>query len=39
MPTCTQTRMIDLTQPGSYLFVCNLPGHVQAGMYSVVTVK
>ena len=38
-PGATQTRTIDLTQPGTYLFVCNLPGHVHAGMYSVVTVK
>ena len=34
-----QTRSVDLTQPGTYLFVCNLPGHFARGMYSVVTVK
>ena len=34
----TQTRTVDLTQSGSYLFVCNIPGHFKAGMYSVVTV-
>jgi uncharacterized cupredoxin-like copper-binding protein len=38
-PGATQTRSVDLTQPGTYLFVCNLPGHFRAGMYSVVTVK
>jgi uncharacterized cupredoxin-like copper-binding protein len=37
-PGKTQTRTVDLTQPGSYLFVCNIPGHFKAGMYSVVTV-
>ncbi len=29
---------VDLTQPGTYLFVCNLPGHFKTGMYRVVTV-
>lgn len=37
-PGTTQTRTVDLTQPGSYLFVCNIPGHFKAGMYSQVTV-
>lgn len=37
-PGKTQTRTVDLSQPGSYLFVCNIPGHFKAGMYSVVTV-
>jgi uncharacterized cupredoxin-like copper-binding protein len=37
-PGKTQTRTVDLTQPGSYLFVCNIPGHFKAGMFSVVTV-
>jgi uncharacterized cupredoxin-like copper-binding protein len=37
-PQRTQTRTVDLTQPGTYLFVCNIPGHFKAGMYSVVTV-
>ncbi len=37
-PGSTQTRTVDLTQPGSYLFVCNIPGHFKAGMFSVVTV-
>jgi uncharacterized cupredoxin-like copper-binding protein len=34
----TQTRTVDLTQPGAYLFVCNIPGHFKSGMYQVVTV-
>jgi len=38
-PGATQTRTVDLTQPGTYLFVCNLPGHFMAGMYQVITVK
>ena len=38
-PGGTQTRTVDLSQPGTYLFVCNLPGHFKAGMYQVVTVK
>lgn len=38
-PGAVQTRTVDLTQPGTYLFVCNLPGHYAAGMYQVVTVK
>jgi uncharacterized cupredoxin-like copper-binding protein len=33
----TQSRTVDLT-PGTYLFVCNIPGHFKAGMYQVVTV-
>ncbi len=37
-PGGTQTRTVDLTQPGSYLFVCNIPGHFKAGMFSAVTV-
>jgi uncharacterized cupredoxin-like copper-binding protein len=38
-PGASQSRTVDLTQPGTYLFVCNLPGHFKAGMYEVVTVK
>src|SRR5262249_55917062 len=34
----SQTRTVDLTQPGLYLFACNLPGHFKQGMYTVVTV-
>jgi uncharacterized cupredoxin-like copper-binding protein len=37
-PGKTQTRKVDLTQPGAYLFVCNIPGHFKAGMFSTVTV-
>jgi uncharacterized cupredoxin-like copper-binding protein len=38
-PNGTQTRTVDLTQAGTYLFVCNIPGHFKAGMYTVVTVS
>jgi uncharacterized cupredoxin-like copper-binding protein len=38
-PGKSQTRVVDLSQPGSYLFVCNLPGHFVAGMYQAVTVS
>jgi len=38
-PGDTQKRTVDLSQPGTYVFVCNLPGHFKAGMYQVVTVK
>ena len=37
-PGTTQARTVDLTQPGTYFFLCNIPGHFKAGMYSVVTV-
>jgi uncharacterized cupredoxin-like copper-binding protein len=37
-PGKTQTRVVDLTQPGTYVFVCNIPGHFKAGMFRVVTV-
>ena len=35
----TQTRTIDLSQPGRYLFVCNLPSHFGQGMSKIVTVS
>jgi uncharacterized cupredoxin-like copper-binding protein len=38
-PGQTQVRTIDLTEPGTYLFVCNLPGHYKNGMYTWVTVQ
>jgi uncharacterized cupredoxin-like copper-binding protein len=38
-PGASQTRTIDLTQKGTYLFVCNLPGHFKSGMFKVVTVS
>jgi len=37
-PERTQTRTVDLSQPGTYLFVCNIPGHFKAGMFTLVTV-
>ncbi len=37
-PGGTQTRALDLSQPGTYVFVCNIPGHFKSGMYQVVTV-
>ena len=33
----TQTRTLDLA-PGTYLFVCNIPGHFKQGMYATVIV-
>jgi len=38
-PGGSQNRKIDLTKPGTYLFVCNIPGHFKQGMYTYVTVK
>jgi uncharacterized cupredoxin-like copper-binding protein len=37
-PGGTQTRTVDLSAPGTYLFVCNIPGHFKQGMATVVTV-
>ena len=37
-PGKSQTRTVDLTKAGKYLFLCNLPGHFAAHMYTVVTV-
>jgi uncharacterized cupredoxin-like copper-binding protein len=34
----TQTRTIDLTKVGTYVFMCNIPGHFHEGMYATVTV-
>jgi len=36
-PSGSQVRAVDLA-PGTYLFVCNIPGHFKSGMFSVVTV-
>jgi len=36
-PTKAQVRTIDLT-PGTYVFVCNIPGHFKQGMFTTVTV-
>jgi uncharacterized cupredoxin-like copper-binding protein len=38
-PGASQSRTIDLTAPGKYLYVCNLPGHFKAGMFVEVTVR
>lgn len=38
-PGTSQTRVVDFTTPGTYMLMCNLPGHFKMGMYSVVTVK
>jgi uncharacterized cupredoxin-like copper-binding protein len=37
-PGATKTVTIDLP-PGHYVFLCNLPGHFQAGMHVDVTVQ
>ncbi len=36
-PAGSQVRSVDLAA-GTYLFVCNIPGHFKAGMFTVVTV-
>ena len=36
-PTGSQVRVVDLA-PGTYAFVCNIPGHFKAGMFALVTV-
>jgi uncharacterized cupredoxin-like copper-binding protein len=36
-PGGSQKRAVDL-KAGKYLFVCNIPGHFKAGMFTVVTV-
>ena len=36
-PLASQVRSLDLV-PGKYLFVCNIPGHFKAGMFTAVTV-
>ena len=38
-PAGSQDRSVDLTKPGTYVFLCNLPGHFAQGMYATVTVK
>ena len=37
-PGQSQTRTVDLSQPGTYVFACNLPGHFAGHMYAQVTV-
>ncbi len=34
----SQTRVVEFKTAGTYVFMCNLPGHFKAGMYKVVTV-
>jgi uncharacterized cupredoxin-like copper-binding protein len=34
----SQTRTIDLSTPGRYLFTCNIPTHFKQGMATIVTV-
>ena len=34
-----KSRAVDLTKPGTYVFVCNLPSHYALGMYTTVTVS
>jgi uncharacterized cupredoxin-like copper-binding protein len=34
----SQDRTVDLTQPGKYLFMCNIPTHFKLGMVKVITV-
>ena len=36
-PAGSQVRTLNLV-PGKYLFLCNIPGHFKAGMFTVVTV-
>ena len=36
-PGGSQARSVDLA-PGTYLFLCNIPGHFKQGMFAVVTV-
>ena len=36
-PGGSQARSVDLA-PGTYLFLCNIPGHFEQGMFAVVTV-
>lgn len=38
-PGKLQARTVDLTQPGHYVLICNLPGHFQAGMYATINVS
>ena len=37
-PGDVQSRSLDLSAPGTYVFLCNLPGHYKLGMWTVVTV-
>jgi uncharacterized cupredoxin-like copper-binding protein len=33
----SSTRIVELTEPGTYLFLCNLPTHFRKGMYTTLT--
>lgn len=35
----TVSRTVNLSKPGTYIFMCNLPAHYGLGMHTVVTVK
>ncbi len=37
-PGGTQSRTVDLSAAGTYLVVCNIPGHFKQGMFTVLTV-
>jgi uncharacterized cupredoxin-like copper-binding protein len=37
-PGDVQFRSIDLSTPGTYVFLCNLPGHYKLGMVTIVNV-
>jgi uncharacterized cupredoxin-like copper-binding protein len=34
----TKDRTVDLSKPGTYAFICNLPAHYKQGMVAVITV-
>ena len=36
-PGTGSTRIVELKSPGTYLLLCNLPGHFKKGMYTIVT--
>ncbi|MEI7619355.1 MAG: hypothetical protein WCK14_12115 [Actinomycetota bacterium] len=38
-PRESSTRTVELKSPGTYLFLCNLPGHFKKGMYTIVTLS
>ena len=38
-PGHSQERTVDLSAPGTYLLVCNIPGHFRLGMVQQVTVR
>ena len=38
-PGRLQARTVDLTQPGTYVLLCNLPNHFKSGMYATITVS